>query len=258
MAANQQSTIPHLFNNKVISQTKEDTKIGLNLIPKGYCNATEMCKANNKKRWNDYKRLKSTQEYWKALERSTGILVDLLVIENESSGPNDERGTWVHPDIAMDLAQWISVEFRIWANRTLRAVLNNEYEALTENAQKAKEKLDAEYEYIWQKARDVGKIARRSLTDSIKEYLLRHPELSESDKTWMYSNVSDCLNIAIFGMKADPLCQKRGCAKNKLRDTHSEQELNAIEHHERYAMRMIDKFDCEPLRAMREAIEFYS
>lgn len=45
---------------------------------------------------------------------------------------------------------------------------------------------------------------------------------------------------------------------NKLRDTHSAEDLNRIEHHERYAMRMIDKFDCEPLKAMQEAIEFYS
>lgn len=108
------------------------------------------------------------------------------------------------------------------------------------------------------KSRMQGKIARRKLTDSIKDYLQRHPYLGERYCNFIYSDVSDCLNVVLFGMKAAPLCIKRGCPSNKLRDTHSAKDLNTIEHYEQHAMKLIDKFDQEPLAAMNEAIEFYS
>ena len=35
-------------------------------------------------------------------------------------GGNSQQGTWVHPEVAVDLAAWISVEFRILVNRWVR------------------------------------------------------------------------------------------------------------------------------------------
>lgn len=43
----------HNWEEKNISQLKTETKIGKLLVPSGYVNATQMCKACNKK-WNDY------------------------------------------------------------------------------------------------------------------------------------------------------------------------------------------------------------
>ncbi len=40
------------------------------------------------------------------------ISTDLL-IDTTTTGPNEFRGTYVHPDIAIHLAQWISAKFAV-------------------------------------------------------------------------------------------------------------------------------------------------
>jgi len=77
----------------------------------GYVNATAMCKAYGKL-FNDYGRLDRTTQYVRALSRSTGFPVDLL-IQMITTGPNELRGTWVHPRIAVDLARWLHPEFAV-------------------------------------------------------------------------------------------------------------------------------------------------
>ncbi|RCJ19304.1 hypothetical protein A6770_32125 [Nostoc minutum NIES-26] len=79
-----------------------------------------MCHANNKY-WGHYKERKSTKAYWTALSNDIGMPISSLIIE--INGYGSSQGTWVHPEIAIDLAQWVSVEFRLWANRTLMKVM---------------------------------------------------------------------------------------------------------------------------------------
>ncbi|MFN6538319.1 MAG: KilA-N domain-containing protein [Nostoc sp. EkiNYC01] len=116
--------VTHDWNGSAIAQLSEATKIAKYDVPTSYVNATQMCKACNKL-WADYARLESTKAYWEGLSMSMGITIDLLVI-TIATGKNHHRGTWVHPEIAIDLAQWVSVEFRIWANRTLRQVITGQ------------------------------------------------------------------------------------------------------------------------------------
>jgi len=118
------STI-HNWNGSAITQLSTFAKIGKFDIPAGYVSATEMCKACGKQ-FNDYARLDSTKTYWGALSIETGIPVSNLVISIKGRGDKIEQGTWIHPEIAIDLAQWVSVDFRIWANRTLRQVMTNQ------------------------------------------------------------------------------------------------------------------------------------
>ena len=95
--------IPRQVENSLIHQRAID----------GYVNATAMCKAVGKL-FNDYSRLKITQEFFTELGRSTGIPVDQLMFTT-MSGPNEGRGTWVHPDIAINLGQWCSPKFAVAA-----------------------------------------------------------------------------------------------------------------------------------------------
>ncbi|MBD2505554.1 KilA-N domain-containing protein [Anabaena azotica] len=111
--------LTHLWRDSEIHQMPDDGEIGKYTIPKGYVNATQMCHANNKS-WGHYKERKSTKAYWTALSNDIGIPISSLVIEIDGYGSS--QGTWVHPEIAIDLAQWVSLEFRIWANRTLMKV----------------------------------------------------------------------------------------------------------------------------------------
>ncbi|WP_226889814.1 KilA-N domain-containing protein [Nostoc sp. MG11] len=112
--------LTHFWQEKEINQMPQDGEIGRYIIPKGYVNATQMCAANAKL-WGHYKERKSTKAYWLELSNDIGITISSLIIE--VSGRGSTQGTWVHPEVAIDLAQWVSIGFRVWANRTLMKVM---------------------------------------------------------------------------------------------------------------------------------------
>ena len=97
----QQSLVSRSWNGTPISRRTTD----------GYVNATAMCKANGK-RWKDYRESDRCQLYLDALESVAGISVHALV-ESRSGGAGG-GGTWVHPQVAVDLARWISAPFAVW------------------------------------------------------------------------------------------------------------------------------------------------
>ena len=76
----------------------------------GYVNATAMCKANSKQ-WNDYWRTDRATAYLEALCTETGIPVSSLCLSLKGGS---HQGTWVHPQVAVDLARWISAPFAVW------------------------------------------------------------------------------------------------------------------------------------------------
>lgn len=97
--------IPHDYRGAVIGQRAQD----------GYINATAMCQAAGKK-FNDYGRLGTTIAFIAELGGSTGIPADLLVSTN-TNGANEHRGTWVHPQVAIHLAQWASPRFAVMVSQ---------------------------------------------------------------------------------------------------------------------------------------------
>jgi len=78
----------------------------------GYVNATAMAKANGK-HLPHYMANGRTVEYLTALSGSVGIPTDQLAT-SITTGTNDQRGTWIHPRLAVDLARWISPAFAVW------------------------------------------------------------------------------------------------------------------------------------------------
>lgn len=88
----------------------------------GYANATDMVKVGGKV-WSTYLQNKETLKVLQELTRSLGIPRDLLVV-SITKGPNSDRGTWVHPRVAIHLAQWISPSFAVnvtgWIHRYLK------------------------------------------------------------------------------------------------------------------------------------------
>lgn len=85
----------------------------------GYVNATELCKAAGKQ-WADYWRLAGSQEFIQALVDSTGIPSDTLVEMRSGRG----GGTWVHPHIAVNLAQWCSPRFAVQVSQWVQELLS--------------------------------------------------------------------------------------------------------------------------------------
>jgi hypothetical protein len=95
------SLVPHTYQGAVIQQRLTD----------GYINATAMCKAAGKE-WSNYRKNDVTEAFLIALEGSLRIRRDRIV-QSVVTGANDHRGTWVHPQVAIHLAQWLSPEFAV-------------------------------------------------------------------------------------------------------------------------------------------------
>ncbi len=98
--------------------------ISIQFSQDGYVNATKMCKDSGKE-WKGYYRLNKTQDFLKVLSRSVKISTDLL-IRTVSSGKNENRGTFIHPRVAINLAQWISPEFDVAVSELVDRYVNGE------------------------------------------------------------------------------------------------------------------------------------
>jgi len=126
----------------------EITLNGISVLSRedGFINATAMCKAGNKK-FNDWLRSESSKELIKALEEAETLKKGIPVFKNCGMGiPIDEnpetgipvsanyqvidikkggndkkaQGSWIHPDLAVQLAQWISPIFSLEVSKWIR------------------------------------------------------------------------------------------------------------------------------------------
>ena len=118
---------PDLEINSVMILCRED----------GYVNATALCKAGGK-RFYDWNRLESTKELIDELKSENGDsrfgkLVDI------KKGGNDKnlQGSWIHPDLAVQLAQWISPKFALRVSKWVRELAMTGSVVLYEEKQSA-------------------------------------------------------------------------------------------------------------------------
>lgn len=79
----------------------------------GYINAYSLCKAAGKD-FNNYAYSADTKAFVEALSSEVGIPTSAL-IQTVTEGDRELRGTWVHPQIAIHLAQWASPKLAVLA-----------------------------------------------------------------------------------------------------------------------------------------------
>ena len=96
-----------------------------------------------------------------------------------------DGGTFAHPDIALEFASWIDPAFKLY--------LIQEFERLKYN-----ENYQGQIE--WSVRRSLSKTNYKIHTDSIKENIV--PTLTEYQKSFVYANEADVINVALFGMTA--------------------------------------------------------
>lgn len=101
------------LNNVVISSRPIDH----------YVNATQLCQAGGKK-FNDWFRLDTTKELMNELESEAGIPASLLVESNRGRTSKYTQGSWIHPDLSIQLAQWISPKFAIQVSKWIRSLFS--------------------------------------------------------------------------------------------------------------------------------------
>ena len=91
---------------------KDGKKFIISFRDDGYVNATELCKAG-KKLFTDWSRLEKTQGFLKILSTHTKIPADKLIDVRKGNTKLFTQGSWVHPRVLTNIAQWISPEFDV-------------------------------------------------------------------------------------------------------------------------------------------------
>ncbi|MET4727387.1 hypothetical protein ABIE09_001181 [Lysobacter enzymogenes] len=110
----------HQFSLALIPHRVDDTLVEQRTVD-GYINATAMCQAVGKL-FADYQRLATTQAYLGELSTDMGIPISQLI--QSVKGGSGSQGTWVHPDVAIHLAQWLSPKFAVAVSKWVREWLS--------------------------------------------------------------------------------------------------------------------------------------
>lgn len=113
------SLISHTVNEIDVPQRSTD----------GYINATDMCKAAGKS-IADFNRLSTTKAFLDELSSDMGIPISQLIQVLRPGGDGSGQGTWVHPDVAIHLAQWLSPKFAVMVSKWVREWMSGGQPAL--------------------------------------------------------------------------------------------------------------------------------
>ena len=89
-----------------------------------YVNATEMAKKFGKKA-HEWLRLPSTKEFLAELsEVRKSLFVDNQLVITKKGGLDPSRtGTWLHEDVALEFARWLSPKFAVWCNDRIKELM---------------------------------------------------------------------------------------------------------------------------------------
>jgi hypothetical protein len=88
-----------------------------------YVNATQLCQAGGKL-FKDWFRLESTKELINELSTDGRIPPSALVETKRGGNDKSKQGSWIHPDLSIQLAQWISPKFAIQVSKWVRTLFN--------------------------------------------------------------------------------------------------------------------------------------
>jgi len=95
-------------------------------------------------------------------------------------------GTYAHKDIAFEFASWISVEFKLY---------------IIKDYQRLKADENSRISLDWNVKRILAKVNYKIHTDAIRDNLIP-PELTARQKSFVYADEADMLNVALFGQTA--------------------------------------------------------
>ncbi|MCL2177724.1 MAG: KilA-N domain-containing protein [Firmicutes bacterium] len=109
-------------------------------------------------------------------------------------------GTFAHKDIAFKFASWLSVEFELFVIKEFQRLKSEEQQKLA-----------------WSAKRELARINYHIQTDAIKTNLIV-PELTARQKSFVYADEADMLNVALFGKTAAEWRAQNPNLKGNIRD----------------------------------------
>lgn len=220
----------------------------------GYVNATKLSTAHRMKtgqrrepsEWTTNQR---TQQMIEHLSRSTGIPVDLLVV-TVTDGPNESRGTYIHPRLAVRFGIWLSDDFGLLVEDWVQSWLADGRNPL------------ADIDRVGLRA-GLKDDSRLRMTDQVKVYLEQIERYDDKKyRGIFFAQVHDAINAAITGETAKQMRERlsqilgRPVKQDELiRDYFPSEVLQRyIAMCEATANFMI-RDDCHPLTAVEQAAE---
>ncbi len=132
-------------------------------------------------------------------------------------------GTYAHKDIAFEFGSAISVSFKLY--------LIEEFQRLKEKEQKL---------LGWNVKRELAKINYRIHTDAIKHNLIPQ-ELTSLQKSFVYADEADLLNVVLFGMTAKEWRDANPNLKGNIRDYADISQLLVLANLESYNAILIEQ-----------------
>jgi hypothetical protein len=118
------------------------------------------------------------------------------------SKSGNNGGTYAHIDIALEFASWISPEFKLYIIKDYQRLRQSEaYQQSIE----------------WNVRRELAKVNYVIQTDAVKEHLIPS-KLTKRQKSFVYANEADVLNVALFGKTAKEFRTQNPELKGNQRD----------------------------------------
>ena len=141
-------------------------------------------------------------------------------------------GIFAHSDIALEFASWLSPEFKLYIIKDYKRLKSDENSRLSLN---------------WNLNRELSKLNYKIHTDAIKENLII-PELTPAQKSFVYADEADLLNVALFGMTAKEWRKGNPGKKGNIRDYTDLHHLLVLANLESYNAILIEQNIEQPQR----------
>jgi len=205
----------------------------------------------------NWMRNRSTIEFlglWEKIENPDFNYLDFEVIEKESGknsfvltpkkwiesvnavGMTARQGRYAavfaHKDIAFKFAAWISAEFELY---------------IIKDYQRLKSDENSRISLEWNVKRILSKVNYRVHTDAIKENLIPN-ELTAKQKSFVYADEADVLNVALFGITAAEWRKTNKDKQGNMRDYATIEQLLVLANLENVNALYIGKGISQPER----------
>ena len=155
-----------------------------------------------------------TPNQWKRRTNCLGII---------PSAGKYSCGTYAHPDIALEFAGWIDVNFKLYLIKEFQRLKKEEYKSLE-----------------WNAKRELAKVNYKLQTNAIKENLIV-PELTKDKINYVYASEADLLNVALFGKTSSEWRKENKELDGNMRDYASIEQLLVLANMESYNSTLIDE-----------------
>ena len=149
--------------------------------------------------FDTFKRDAGSNAYTFSIKEWNDILFGIGIV---SKSGRYGGGIFAHSDIALEFASWISPEFKLYIVKDYKRLKTEENSRLSIG---------------WNLNREISKLNYHIHTDAIKGKLIL-PALTQKQKTFIYADEADILNVALFGTTAKEWRDKNPDKQGNIRD----------------------------------------